>query len=234
MKNLYKIEDELYVVSNNEDISENCWIITNGKLVQVSYLLSDEVAKEFKVILTTNKLLIKDSVQAIDNEFLEWFVKNPSCEFINIEELYFHGSGYYKASELSEQEKEKYSFMKTYKIVIPKKEPKTKCYCGHTTYCDCGVDVDFEIKQETLEEAKINNLIKLFGKDFDLEPRNVIESCNDSFIEGVKWQQERMYSEDDMIMFADFFHNYKELLKKEKWEILEISKEDVFKKWKQI
>ena len=56
----------------------------------------------------------------------------------------------------------------------------------------------------------------------------------DSFIAGAKWQQERMYSEDDMIMFADFFHNYKELLKKEKWEILEISKEDVFKKWKQI
>ena len=56
----------------------------------------------------------------------------------------------------------------------------------------------------------------------------------DSFIAGAKWQQEKMYSEEDMIMFADFFHNYKELLKKEKWEILEISKEDVFKKWKQI
>ena len=48
-----------------------------------------------------------------------------------------------------------------------------------------------EPKQETLEEAKVNNLIKLFGKDFDLEPRNVIESCNDSFIEGSKWQQEQ-------------------------------------------
>ena len=44
-------------------------------------------------------------------------------------------------------------------------------------------------------------------------------------------QQERMYSEDDMIMFADFFHNYKELLKKEKWEILELSKKDILKKW---
>ena len=44
-------------------------------------------------------------------------------------------------------------------------------------------------------------------------------------------KQERMYSEDDMIMFADFFHNYKELLKKEKWEILEMSKEDILKKW---
>ena len=40
-----------------------------------------------------------------------------------------------------------------------------------------------------------------------------------------------MYSEDDMIMFADFFHNYKELLKKEKWEILELSKKDILKKW---
>ena len=44
-------------------------------------------------------------------------------------------------------------------------------------------------------------------------------------------QQERMYREDDMIMFADFFHNYKELLKKEKWEILELSKKDILKKW---
>ena len=122
MKNLYKIEDELYIISNTENVDENCWIITYGKLVQVSYLLSDEVSKGNKVILTTNKLLIKNGVQAIDDEFLEWFVKNPSCEFINIEELYFHGSGYYKASELSEQEKEKYSFMKTYKIIIPSSE----------------------------------------------------------------------------------------------------------------
>ena len=74
------------------------------------------------VIMTTDQDLINDGVQAIDDEFLEWFVKNPSCEFINIEELYFHGSGYYKASELSEQEKEKYSFMKTYKIIIPSSE----------------------------------------------------------------------------------------------------------------
>ena len=73
MKNLYKIEDELYIISNTENVSENCWIITDGRLVQVSYLLSNEVAKGNKVILTTNKLLIKNGVQAIDTEFLEWF-----------------------------------------------------------------------------------------------------------------------------------------------------------------
>ena len=107
-----------------------------------------------KIILTTDQDLIEDGVQAIDDEFLEWFVKNPNCEeieVVDVRSLEVYGSYY------------------PYKINIPKKETK----------------------QETLEEAKVNNLIKLFGKDFDLEPRNVIESCNDSFIEGSKWQQEQ-------------------------------------------
>ena len=81
-------------------------------------------------------------------------------------------------------------------------------------------------KKETLEEVA-ERIFDGFG---DITKPVVIKRA----IELVKGQQERMYSEDDMIMFADFFHNYKELLKKEKWEILEVSKEDVFKKWKQI
>ena len=37
-----------------------------------------------KIILTTDQDLINDGVQAIDDEFLEWFVKNPSCEEVKI------------------------------------------------------------------------------------------------------------------------------------------------------
>ena len=37
-----------------------------------------------KIILTTDKNL--DGVQSIDDEFLEWFVKNPSCEGVVVEE----------------------------------------------------------------------------------------------------------------------------------------------------
>jgi hypothetical protein len=40
-----------------------------------------------KIILTTDQDLIKDGVQAIDDEFLEWFVKNPSCEVVKIEDF---------------------------------------------------------------------------------------------------------------------------------------------------
>ena len=79
-------------------------------------------------------------------------------------------------------------------------------------------------KQETLEEVAEKT-----ADNFE-EP-NFKAGVIYGVIEGAKWQSERMYSEDDMIMFADFFHNYKELLKKEKWEILEMSKEDIFKKW---
>ena len=71
---------------------------------------------------------------------------------------------------------------------LPKEEPKQiKCYCGHTTYCDCG-SLE-EPKQETLEEAswKYNPLKKLDG-----------EFIRHAFKEGAKWQQERMYSEEDM------------------------------------
>jgi hypothetical protein len=89
----------------------------------------------FKLILTTDKDLIKNGVQAIDDDFLEWFVKNPSSEEVEVEK-YFHEVG------------DNYD----YEIIIPKEEPKTKCYCGHTTYCDCG---SLEDNQETLEYNKL-------------------------------------------------------------------------------
>ena len=37
-----------------------------------------------KIILTTDQDLIKDGVQEIDDEFLEWFGKNPSCENVHV------------------------------------------------------------------------------------------------------------------------------------------------------
>jgi 5S rRNA maturation endonuclease (ribonuclease M5) len=38
-----------------------------------------------KIILTTDPDLIADGVQEINDEFLEWFVKNPNCEYVSID-----------------------------------------------------------------------------------------------------------------------------------------------------
>ena len=190
MKNLYKIEDELYIISNTENISENCWIITEGRLVQVSYLLSNEVAKGNKVILTTNKLLIKDGVQAIDDEFLEWFVKNPSCEVVEVKNVY---------KTFLEGDKRRVSnFRNRYKIIIPKEEAKQDLE-KEMFELEQELNIPSNLrwhnskpkpKQETLEEAAqkrfpINHNLSI------LERMGLNSAANMGFIEGAKWQQEQ-------------------------------------------
>ena len=38
-----------------------------------------------KIIITTDQSLIVDGIQVIDDTFLEWFIKNPSCEEVEVE-----------------------------------------------------------------------------------------------------------------------------------------------------
>ena len=64
-----------------------------------------------KIILTTDQDLIKDGVQAIDDEFLKWFVNNPSCEEVGVEVDLSKHNGKFQT---------KYGW----KIIIPKEEPK--------------------------------------------------------------------------------------------------------------
>ena len=40
-----------------------------------------------KIILTTDQDLINDGIQAIDDEFLEWFCENPSCEEVEVRKI---------------------------------------------------------------------------------------------------------------------------------------------------
>jgi hypothetical protein len=83
-------------ITSDEEIKEDDWCIVDGGLGRIGI---DKVQTTIrysvqpkKIILTTDQELIKDGVQAIDDEFLEWYVKNPSCEFVKIEK-YFHEVG---------------------------------------------------------------------------------------------------------------------------------------------
>ena len=111
-KNIYKIGKELFITSE-EEIKAKDWIISKstGELIKSSksYCANNEYGK--KIILTTDQDLIKDGVQAIDDEFLEWFVKNSSCEEIEIR----YKEGIYDLSM---------GYPSIYKIIIPKEEPK--------------------------------------------------------------------------------------------------------------
>jgi vacuolar-type H+-ATPase subunit F/Vma7 len=72
------------------------------------------------VIMTTDQELIKDGVQAIDDEFLQWFVKNPSCEFVEVD-TYSKKIG---VETDTNGYREMDVFGKDYKIIIPQEEFK--------------------------------------------------------------------------------------------------------------
>ena len=74
-------------ITNDEEIKEGDWVLDLDlkKIVKVDKLKVITFKKSKcwyykKIILTTDQDLMKDGVQAIDDEFLEWFVKNPSID----------------------------------------------------------------------------------------------------------------------------------------------------------
>ena len=72
-------------ITSDEYIKDGDWCINSvNELLKVSNLKSYKYHFK-KIILTTDQDLIKDDVQAIDDEFLQWFVKNPSCEEVKVE-----------------------------------------------------------------------------------------------------------------------------------------------------
>jgi hypothetical protein len=118
-----------------------------------------------------------------------------------------------------------------------------KCYCGHTTICDCGpeepkqedmitkiMQMDAKMAYDSLPKQSTKDRIlsetseeikqrvrdtanKLVMKQETLEEAgerinyfvlNGRTPFNNGFKEGAKWQQERSYSEEDLIHFYNF------------------------------
>ena len=98
-----------------------------------------------------------------------------------------------------------------------------------------------ENQKDTLEQVAERIVLETYNEAFSKFPRGgkvSNEALTDSLVLffrlGSEWQQEQsknLYSEKDMIEFADFYYQYKELIKLNNWETIEVSKEDVFKKW---
>jgi hypothetical protein len=84
------INQNIYI-TNDEEIKKPCWVMPiDGipyKLIDLNCILDSDK----KIILATDQDLIKDGVQAIDYDFLKWFVKNPSCEQVEVDN-YVHST----------------------------------------------------------------------------------------------------------------------------------------------
>ena len=118
-KNINSIVEgrNIYITSEKEIKMGDWYIIEfNGttitKCTSEEELISIEGRNDCqKIILTTDQDLINDGVQPIDDEFLDWFFKNPNCEEVEIE----NGWGLEIDIETP-----------YYKIIIPKEEQTTE------------------------------------------------------------------------------------------------------------
>ena len=120
-------EVNIYITSD-EEIKEGDWLIWNDKVYKDSKrsFTGVDYSQCKKIILTTDQSL--DGVQPIDDEFLEWFVKNPSCESVEIRKEMYMPQSNGKISdgkithEISLEPSQ--NTLPYYKIIIPKEEPK--------------------------------------------------------------------------------------------------------------
>lgn len=126
--------ENIYITSD-EEIKEGDWFISlysNSiqRELKLDWTLNKDAYK--KITLTTDKDLIKDGIQAIDEDFLEWFVKNPSCEKVEVQS-FINGN-----------------VERIYELIIPR-QYESECICD----TDCREFVNVKCKkpkQETLEE----------------------------------------------------------------------------------
>jgi hypothetical protein len=84
-KKLHGYKNKHIYITNDEVIKEGDWHLKNDKMVTKSHIIDDTCKK---IILTTDQELIKDGLQPINDTFLEWYVHNQSCEYVEIEDWY--------------------------------------------------------------------------------------------------------------------------------------------------
>jgi hypothetical protein len=178
-------------ITNDEVIKEGAWRCD----IELNRIEKGKETGTFKnwkkIILTTDQDLIKDGVRAIGDDFLEWFVKNPSCEFVKTKLVY----DYEEHPELVGNPKEEWSY---YKIIIPQEKAKQDTV-GKEFYESADKTITV-YRQETLEEAS-----ESVYNEFPLRSESLNELAKENFIKGANWQQEQdknKYSEENMIEFA--------------------------------
>jgi hypothetical protein len=179
-------------ITSDEEIKEG-WVLVNGFILRKvdyidGYMVIDTTGGKHhnsvceKIILTTDQDLIKDGVQAIDDIFLEWFVKNPTCEIVEIKPKLSYIDGKY---------------IDSLKIIIPQEEPNyngkdeilwisnnlqckqvESCYNSLSKKCICSK----EPKQETLEEVSpMNDLLKDL-RETKISVKESIDTIEDEFM----------------------------------------------------
>jgi hypothetical protein len=186
-------------ITSSEEIKKGDWYYTKrfgvGIAKNEGNTKIERTANSYhKIILTTDTTLIVDGVQKIDDEFLEWFIKNPSCESVEVESMI-------NMVQFTPRE-----FI--YKIIIPQEDPFEKSKLALRAYLLANKEKVTKDLQEMREKSSVdrNETVEEAAETWVFETNGHKWSSNDntagdnygSFKAGATWQAERMYSEEEV------------------------------------
>jgi hypothetical protein len=139
------VEGRNLYITSDEEIKEGDWFLHPFNTIHKAG--GNLIDKDFKkIILTTDKSLINEGIQSIDDEFLQWYINNPGCEVVLVRDkpkvkAVVKGLGIK-------------SFDNGYKIILPKKETKLKNIC-----IKCGVDLYATEGRFTCQQSECRGII---------------------------------------------------------------------------
>lgn len=212
-------------ITNDSDIKKGDWVWHLGRwhLLKVGQFTEINESKGFldtefcingievlvkdckNIILTTDQDLIQDGVQSIDDDFLQWFINNPSCVVVEVDSFCKYGDncpseGAYNKQHLCDV---------GYKIIIPE-DPNP---------FELPNVLPDDVFNKSLEELAEKEYPKLIVENpscngyNELKHIDINEECRNAFMEGAKWQQKQMYREEEVEniiykLFEDYASNY--------------------------
>ena len=224
-KNIHKINGFIYI-TNNEEIKEGDWV-TNSLSIMKANLDGQPTMDDFhpwkKIILTTDQDIIKDGIQKIPTDFLEWYCsKNGKIDFVEVRKECC-GQCDERLCEIHDLKREETNDNTFYKPIIPQDQPKQTieevelAIKFHDTYEALAPSFGYETREET--------------KQFSTDTPNgklMIEVCK----EIIKWQHTHAQTEieqlkrdkDELLSFIKKCYNSMNV----------IGSEEVIKEYKQL
>jgi len=220
----------IYITSDEEikegDLKDGEYYLYFNKVRQFNKIDNlNRAWKDYKkIILTTDPDLIKDGVQAIDDTFLEWFVKNSSCEYVKIKRIVVYDDNNNGSGEIFHSNR-KFA----YEIIIPQEESKQERMYSEEDLREAfiaggnsQIEEDdgygsryLKYMEEWFKQFKKNNMeqetLEKFINQFTLS--NTLEgldqfSYDKGLEDGAKWQAERMYSVKEVLNMLPKFAAY--------------------------
>ena len=159
-----QVNQQIYITSGVEikDVRphKGKWQLEKGQILNKFPNYLTDLSECKLVILTTDPDLIKDGVQAIDDEFLEWFVKNPSCDRVEVSKYHGISTSIAEVNAISGDGSLNWkgkSDLRDYKIMIPKEFPKPNII-DNWLEKNGDPEIDKQVEKEAKELCEQNKI----------------------------------------------------------------------------